>query len=540
MRGGAGGHVREGARGAERALMPADRWYGRAASRMLEFRVLGPLEVRRDGVRWRSAGTRQRSVLAVLLLRAGGVVPVAGLIEDLWDGRPPETAGNALQGYVHHLRKLLGGGSSRRGRPDTSSSSTGHDLDLRRFEALTLAGRDALDAGRCRAGLGRPEQALSLWRGPALADVASEPFARADVARLEELRLAALERRIEADLQLGRHADLVGELETLAAQHPLRERLRGHLMLALYRGGRQADALAVYRATRKILVDELGLDPSPWLASLEGAILRQDPALLAPPAPAPAAPPAVTSLPPEPGGTLLVVPSGPRARLLVALAERLATRPPREILLARIVASADDLSGASASLDGFRSTLHERGIRARAAAFTSPAPGEDLVLLGTEQGADLALIEAPDSLLEPGPPRPDFARILGEMPCDVGLLAGAPAPQLTVGEGRPVVVPFGGVDHEWAAVELAAWLAAASGARLKLVGTRADAERGRRDASRLLARAALLVQRVTAVPTEPVLVAPSGASVLEAAAGAGLLVVGLSGRWRDTGSGRRA
>jgi DNA-binding SARP family transcriptional activator len=252
------------------------------------------------------------------------------LIDELWGGRPPETAANAVQGYVYQLRKILGADAIAT-RANGYVIAVGDDrLDLHRLERLMDEGREALESGDAARAGSALRDALGLWRGPPLADFEFEPFAQAEIARLEELRLAALERRIEADLRLGRHLDLVPELETLVARHPLRERFRGQLMLALYRSGRQDDALSAYRATRDALVDTLGIEPSPWLSALEHAILTQDPALSASEPATPAA-----TRPAEPAGTegpILVVADGTASSpTLVDLAERLASRPAREL-----------------------------------------------------------------------------------------------------------------------------------------------------------------------------------------------------------------
>lgn len=233
----------------------------------MEFRILGPLEVVAEGRAVSLGGTRQRALLAVLLTRANQVVSTERLIDELWGERPPKEARNTVQFYVSQLRKVLGADRIETRAPGYAIRIERDELDLHRFERLVAEGGPALT------------EALSLWRGPALADFAYEPFAQAEIARLEELRLAALEQRLEADLALGRHGELVGELEALVAEHPLRERLRGQLMLALYRSGRQAEALDVYRETRRVLVDELGIEPSPTLQELERSILRHDPGL---------------------------------------------------------------------------------------------------------------------------------------------------------------------------------------------------------------------------------------------------------------------
>ena len=209
----------------------------------------------------------------------------------------PESAANALAALVARLRRVLpadvlvtrSGGYEARIEPDA--------LDLLRFERLVEEGSRALEAGDAAHAADQLRSALSLWRGPPLADFTYEPFAESTIGRLEELRLAAIENRIDADLALGRHGDLAGELQSLLLEHPLRERLRGQLMLALYRSGRQAEALEAYREGRQALNDELGIDPSPALQELERAILRQDPGVQAP---SPAL--AVAALPPTTAG----------------------------------------------------------------------------------------------------------------------------------------------------------------------------------------------------------------------------------------------
>jgi len=258
-----------------------------SAAQRLEFRLLGPLEVRADGRPVALGGAKPRALLAVLLLQPGSVVSVDGLIDDLWGERPPKTAAHALQVYVSQLRKALDPG--RRGVLEKRAAGYLLDvrpelLDIHRFRRLLGDGRAALrdgDAAQASALLG---EALALWRGPALADFAFEPFAQLEIARFEEERRLAEEERIEAELALGRHAELVGELEALVAAEPFRERLRGQLMLALYRSGRQADALEAYRDGRRTLVAELGIEPSPELRELEASILRQDESLVAVPA----------------------------------------------------------------------------------------------------------------------------------------------------------------------------------------------------------------------------------------------------------------
>jgi DNA-binding SARP family transcriptional activator len=243
---------------------------------VVEFSVLGPLEAVVEGRSVPLPAAKPRALLALLLLNRNRVVSVGELIEELWGGEPPETATKALQVYVSQLRKGIGADRVLTKPPGYSLRVGEGELDLDRFEQLVREGRERLGAGDAEEAAALLEQALALWRGPALAEFGSEPFARDAGARLEESRLEAIEGRIEADLALGRHAQLVSELEQLVARHPFRERLRGQLMLALYRSGRQAEALDVYRRTRETLVDELGIEPSQELQELERAVLRQD------------------------------------------------------------------------------------------------------------------------------------------------------------------------------------------------------------------------------------------------------------------------
>jgi len=231
----------------------------------MEFRILGPLEVLAEHGPLPLGGPKQRALLAVLLVEANRVVSSDRLIDALWEEEPPETAAKALQLYVSQLRKLLG-------RERLETRAPGY---------LVRVGPDELDLARFRRlrEEGLLEQALALWRGPPLGDLANVGFARAEVARLEELHLACVEERLDRDLARGRHAELAGELEALVRESPLRERLRGQLMLCLYRSGRQAEALAAYRAAREALVGDLGIEPGRELRELHQAILAQDPGL---------------------------------------------------------------------------------------------------------------------------------------------------------------------------------------------------------------------------------------------------------------------
>jgi YVTN family beta-propeller protein len=244
-----------------------------------EFRVLGPFEVAERGEPLDVGVGKQRALLAVLVLSAGEVVSTDRLIDALWGDRPPASALNSVRVYVSHLRRTLGNGRLlTRGRGYLLTVEP-EQVDLGRFERLVAEGREALAAGQAERAADVLQEALALWRGPALVDFASEPFAQGEIARLEELRVAALEERLEADLALAHHGELVPELEALVHTNPLRERLRAQLMLALYRSGRQAEALEAYRQARATLVGELGLEPGRRLQELERAILSQDPRL---------------------------------------------------------------------------------------------------------------------------------------------------------------------------------------------------------------------------------------------------------------------
>jgi predicted ATPase/DNA-binding SARP family transcriptional activator len=249
----------------------------------LEFRILGPLEVSGEEGPLPLGGRRERVAVALLLLHGNRRVSRDELEAALWGETPPATAANAIQVVVSRLRKLVEPGAAlRTERGGYLLRVDPEQLDFHRFERLLEEGRAALADGRPEAASARLREALGLWRGSALADLGYEPFAQADITRLEELRLVAIEERVEADLALGRHASLVAELTTLVRERPLRERLRAQLMLALYRSGRQADALAAYQDARRTLVDELGVEPGAELRELNRRILNQDAALAAP------------------------------------------------------------------------------------------------------------------------------------------------------------------------------------------------------------------------------------------------------------------
>ena len=333
----------------------------------MEIRLLGPLEVRDGEQVIVLARRQQRALLAALALRAGEVVSTDRLVADLWGERPPSSATGSLQNTVWALRKVLAREVLVTQPPGYRLAVQPDAVDAHRFERLLGAARS------CEPERRAPllAEALALWRGPALADLGEEEFARLEAARLDALRVSALEERIEAELALGQHAALVGELEALVAAHPLRERFRGQLMVALYRCGRQAEALEVYRAARLALADELGLDPSPELQLLERRILRQDPSLALPVTPPPDAVPVRAD------------------RLLISV---LVATPPAEDDPERLRALLDDvLVSARDSLARHGGVLERFGPEALVAVFGAEAPRDDDALRAVAAAEELGL-----------------------------------------------------------------------------------------------------------------------------------------------------
>src|SRR3954452_2730074 len=247
----------------------------------MRFMVLGGVAAMRGARRVDVGGGRQRALLALLLIHSGEVVSRDRLIDALWAGEPPASASRSLHAYVARLRRAfreVGAEGLLQTRAPGYVLQTG-DLDATRVACLAAGGREAGRADDAACAVACLDEALALWHGAPFAPVADEPWARDEVARLEELRLGALEDRIDAELSLGRHAAVTADLDRLASQHPGRERLLAHRMLALYRCGRQADALAVYREAHRRLVDDYGLEPGPRLRRLQSAVLHQDPSL---------------------------------------------------------------------------------------------------------------------------------------------------------------------------------------------------------------------------------------------------------------------
>jgi DNA-binding SARP family transcriptional activator len=692
----------------------------------VDYRILGSLEAIRVGEALPLGGAKQRAVLGILLVAPNRVVTTDELIESLWPERAPGKPQTAIQGYVSHLRRIL---DAERGFEVIVTEPAGYrlrveaeDVDLMRFEEQLDLARRAAEQERAEVAAEGFRAALALFRGPPLADFAYESWAQPHIGRLEELHLTCLEGRIDADLALGRDAELVGEIETLVAEHPLRERLRAHLMVALYRAGRQSEALAAYHEARRVLVDEFGIEPSRALQDVERKILLQDPSLdlnggVAAAATtesteqtmvftdiegstrlvhrlgddyshvllehrrllreayeerggrvvddhgdcffatfseateaveaAAAAQHALVTYPwpehlpvrvrmgvhtgmpvrvgdgligldvhrvaricaaahggqvllsrataelldgaahelndlgeyrlkdlvepehlfqlvvadapqdfPAPRGqgrsdeshpersVLVVAQDDASARALAGIVEQLATSAAaHELIVAQLIdastrstADADQLLRiATSSLQTLGDEWAERGVNARIAVFTSAALADDTVRLASEQAVDLMLLERPAAQLEQGDLDSDVATVLEHAPCDVAICVVRPRGETA---GEIVLVPFGGSAHDWAALELAAWLASANRWRLRLLGTAGVPDAGRRDASRLLAAASLTVQRLVGVPSEPSLVDAGPEELARAAEDAAIVVAGVPEQWRERGLGQ--
>jgi DNA-binding SARP family transcriptional activator len=486
---------------------------------VLGFGILGPIEAVFDGAPLQLGGPRRRSTLALLLLNANRVVSIDLLADALYAGRPPVTAVTQVHRQVSELRKVLGSEAIRTQDSGYVINVPRGQLDLFRFEQLVSDAAEAMSRSDATRAATLLKDALALWRGDSLGDLGGdEPFV-SHTRRLEELRLATQERLAEAELALGRHAEVAAELERLVAGHPLREPLRALQMLALYRSGRQVEALDVFRRVRTELVDQFGIEPGSALRAMERAILQQDPTLeLEPPG---------TD---EPQAILLVASRDDAFDELLPFAQPLAAS--RELILARLTAEEDELASAAASAKAYCRRFPDG---ARTAVFTSSDWVDDATRLADSYAAQLVLVDAAERIDRKHLPD-ELAALLDRSAADVGIVVGAPR---VSGE---IFVPFGGGEHDWAALELATWLAAAAGAELVLVGTHSDRQSGRRDASRLLAHAGLAAQRLAGVPTRPLLAPPSPDGLRSAVDTACAVIIGLAESWRSTGIGdaRRA
>jgi DNA-binding SARP family transcriptional activator/class 3 adenylate cyclase/tetratricopeptide (TPR) repeat protein len=403
----------------------------------MDFRILGPLEVLDEGREVALGGSKQRALLAVLVLHANETLSTDRLIEELWGEHQPATAAKTVQVHVSRLRKALAGGGDllvtrERGyRLELEPDS----VDAHQFERLLAEARDELGAERPEQAAAHLERALALWRGEPLADLAYEPFAQREVARLADLRVAAVELQIDAKLELGGHAEVVAQLEALIAEHPFRERLRGQLMLALYRSDRQADALQAYQDARRKLVEELGIEPGERLRELERAILAQDPALawvVPEPAQAAAEPAQAPPPPPEPTPADSASPGARRLVSIVfadlvgstGLGERLDPESMHALLDRYTAVCGDVIERHGGSVEGFigdavvgvfgLETVHEDdALRAVRAAVEMREAGAALSAeLERERGVGIAMkfgVESGEVFLRAGARRSPFA-----------------------------------------------------------------------------------------------------------------------------------
>ena len=480
---------------------------------MLRFRVLGPFQVEDDGRPLTLGSARRRALLALLTLNAGRVVGVERLVDALWGESPPRTAVHVLHVYVSDLRRSLPDEVLVTAPPGYLLRVPASAVDLADFERLVSRGRQDLSAGDPAGAMVSLDEALALWRGPVLEDLADAGFVQVEARRLEELQLAARELRATAGLARG-DPDLVPQLLALVSEHPFRERAHALLMRALAAAGRQAEALDVYATVRARLTDELGIEPGTELQAAQTAVLRQEaaPARLAAPA-----------------GVVLAVGSDPRRLGALALAaSRPAAAAGRELLVAAVLDARTSTPGdltatAAAALTAQRSTPGP----GRSAAFRSRNLADHVTALAAEHDADLVVLDAAGLIGTQGQLADWVVAALSDVTADVILLPDDPPTA-----GLPFAVPFGGTEHDWAAAELAALLARASGSALRMIGALTEHD----DASRLVARAGLAIQRAVGVTVEPVLTEATVPGLLTALADT-TPVIGVSERWRSEGLG---
>jgi DNA-binding SARP family transcriptional activator len=481
---------------------------------LLEFRLLGPFEVRRDGVVLDLGGPRRAAFLAALAMSPGRVVTADRLVNDIWGEQPPRTAGHGLQVLASETRKLLPPGTVSH-RPSGYVLDVPPDaVDVYVFEHLLSGGGGGGARGDHTRAVGLLADALALWRGEMLADLAGLDFAESAARRAGELRTVAQELQLEARLAQGDAAGVVPVLRDLARSEPLREKLHALLMQALAADGRRAEALTVYAEIRRRLDEELGIAPGAELRDIHRSVVS-DPA---DDEPQPAPPGAVRS-----GSVMAIGYDTETLAAVVSTAAPAAAASGRELLVACVIPrdghEVPDLDRASADARG------AAGAGVRSAAFTIRDPAADIGAFADEHDADLVVL--PAESLTPGPFPPALADLLRRITADVALVAGSPQPAST-----GVAALFGGGEHDWAAIELAALIARAGGTSLRLIGA-ATADR---DASRLVAGASLAVQHVVGIVVEQVLASPGAPAILQAAA-ARTLVLGVSDRWRSQGLG---
>jgi DNA-binding SARP family transcriptional activator len=482
--------------------------------RVLRFRVLGPFEVEDERGPLTLGSPRRRALLALLTLNADRVVAVDRLVDALWEESPPRTAVHVLHVYVSDLRHALPDGVLMTAPPGYRLRIPAGAVDLADFEHLVSQGRTALSAGDSAGAARSLDEALALWRGPMLQDLADEGFVQIEARRLEELRLAARELQAQAALARGGDPELVPQLTALINEHPYRERPHALLMRALAAAGRQAEALEVFATIRARLADELGIEPGAELRTAQTAVLRQE-----------AAPTHAAA----PTGAVLAVGCDPRRlQALTLAASRAAAAAGRELLTAavldaRTTVPADLTAAAAAARDAQRST---RG-PGRSAAFRSRNLADHVAALAAEHDADLVVLDAAGLIGAQGRLADWLVAALSDLTADVALLPNDPP---TTGIG--FAVPFGGTEHDWAAAEHAALLARAAGSTLRVVGAIAEHD----DASRLVARVGLAIQRAVGITVEPILADATLSGLLTALAGT-TAVIGVSERWRSEGLG---
>jgi DNA-binding SARP family transcriptional activator len=429
---------------------------------MADFRILGPLEVSDETGPVLLGGLKQRAVLAMLLLEAGRVVSTDRLVDALWGEQPPRTAVTSLQNFVSQLRKALGPEILETKPPGYRVNLRPEQLDLDRFRSR-LEGARSTSPGERAAAL---REALGLWRGPPLADFAFEAWAQPHIAHLEESRLSTLEERVQADLDDARHSELVGELEVLVEEHPVRERLRGQYMLALYRSGRQAEALQAYQNGRAILVEQLGIEPSRELQQLHGSILRQDAGLQAPDAAPPAEDHFEQVLLALFGGRLVTVFGAEVAELAQSLAQRFDYADPGSTL-PRVAQFVAVMKGSGPLYDELHALLDAESAPTPIHRFFASlppllrargVPHQLLVTTSYDLALEAAFLEAGEefdvvSYIAAGPNRGKFCHI---SPNGTGRLIDLPntyATELSLDERTVILKLHGqvdrGPDREW-------------------------------------------------------------------------------------------
>ena len=476
---------------------------------MLEFRILGPVTMMRDG-RPVDVPQQARTVLAQLLLAEERAVSTDRLMDAVWGERVPSSARAAMHNLVAALRRALGEDADM-----LTTQPPGYALrygsratfDLQAFEAEIDNGRRALESANPGQAEAMLSTALARWQGDALADLAYESWATPVAERLEELRLAAAELRIEAMLALGQSTKAIGEIRSLLVAHPLRESLHAQLLRGLMSAGRRSEALDAYRDWYGLTTSDLGLEPSRELRDLQRSLLEDDPS------------------PPRgrhSRSVLLAASSPTGLRRILGLASALGGgETGHELILLLTTDPVERGVTADQALHAAGAELSEiaDGLLARSATIVSSETIVGALRIARHQDVDLVLVDGHGV----------YPAEFPSGPCNVAVLASWP-----YADGRtltgPVLVPFGGADDEWSALEIAAWLARANGVPLLISGAQRDGE----DPSGMLATAALLVQRYAGAKTLSILSEPGADGVVRAAAGAGLVILSAERAGSDT------